>query len=127
MFKAFKYLLLASFYKKAKKSFVMLFIAIVALILVSFIMDDMMGVSFGISLYLLLLVKWVLILTLWSVIGFSILKIFNIATNPFESQGNKTSKDKQENYTDTKKDRILAKEELFTQSDLILQKYIKDQ
>jgi len=126
MFKAFKYLLLASLYKKAKKSFVILFISIVALLLVSFIMDDMMSISFGIPLYLLILVKWILILILWSVIGFSILKIFNIATNPFKPQEDKISQDQQPSNRDIKKDRVLAKDELFTQSDLIMQKYMKD-
>lgn len=116
MFKAFKYLLLASLYKKAKKSFVMLFIYAVALMLISFIINDMMSIATGTVLYMLLLVKWVAILSLLSLIGFSVLNIFNIATHPFESTENEV----------TKKDRILAKEKLFTQSDLIMQKYMKD-
>ena len=127
MFKAFKYLLLASLYKKAKKSFMMLFVYVVALILVSFIINDLMSISTGVSVYILLLIKWVAILSLLSLIGFSILKIFNIATNPFESKENEVTKsDKEKVSIDTKKDRILAKEKLFTQSDLIMQKYMKD-
>ena len=127
MLKAFKYLLLASLYKKAKKSFVMLFVYLVALMLISFIINDLMSISTGVAVYILLLIKWVLILSLLSLIGFSILKIFNIATNPFESKEDEVSKSNKEKlFTDTKKDRILAKEKLFTQSDLIMQKYIKD-
>ena len=127
MFKAFKYLLLASLYKKAKKSFVMLFVYVVALILVSFIINDLMSISTGVSVYILLLIKWVAILSLLSLIGFSILKIFNIATNPFQPKENEATKSNKENLsTETKKDRILAKEKLFTQSDLIMQKYMKD-
>ena len=127
MFKAFKYLLLASLYKKAKKSFVMLFVYLVALMLISFIINDLMSVSTGVAIYILLLIKWVSILSLLSLIGFSILKIFNIATNPFESKEDEVTKSNKEKvFTDTKKDRILAKEKLFTQSDLIMQKYMKD-
>ncbi|MCD4667313.1 MAG: hypothetical protein K8R44_01755 [Sulfurimonas sp.] len=124
MFKAFKYLLLASLYKKAKKSFVMLFVYLVALMLVSFIINDLMSISTGVAVYILILIKWVSILALLSLIGFSILKIFNIATNPFKSKEDEINESCK--AQDVKKDRILAKERLFTQSDLIMQKYMKD-
>ena len=127
MFKAFKYLLLASLYKKAKKSFMMLIVYVVSLILISFIINDLMSISTGVSVYILLLIKWASILSLLSLIGFSILKILNIATNPFESKENEVTKnDKSKVSTDTKKERILAKEKLFTTSDIIVQKYMKD-
>ena len=127
MFKAFKYLLLASLYKKAKKSFMMLFVYVVSLILISFIINDLMSISTGVTVYILLLIKWASILSLLSLIGFSILKILNIATNPFESKENEVTKnDKSKVSTDTKKERILAKEKLFTTSDIIVQKYMKD-
>lgn len=119
MFKAFKYLFLASLYKKAKKSFIMLFIYIVSFIFVQFIINDIQSVSTSAVVYILILVKWVIQITLLSLIGFSIFKIFNIASNPFESKENEVS-------VDTKKDRIITKEKLFTQSDLIMQKYMKD-
>jgi hypothetical protein len=127
MFKAFKYLLLASLYKKAKKSFMMLIVYVVSLILISFIINDLMSISTGVTVYILLLIKWASILSLLSLIGFSILKILNIATNPFESKENEVTKnDKSKVSTDTKKERILAKEKLFTTSDIIVQKYMKD-
>lgn len=127
MFKAFKYLLLASLYKKAKKSFMILFVYVVSLILISFIINDLMSISTGVTVYILLLIKWASILSLLSLIGFSILKILNIATNPFESKENEVTKnDKSKVSTDTKKERILAKEKLFTTSDIIVQKYMKD-
>ena len=127
MFKTFKYLLLASLYKKAKKSFMMLIVYVVSLILISFIINDLMSISTGVTVYILLLIKWASILSLLSLIGFSILKILNIATNPFESKENEVTKnDKSKVSTDTKKERILAKEKLFTTSDIIVQKYMKD-
>ena len=55
----------------------------------------------------------------------TILKIINIATIPFTSEKVVSSTD--ETVVDSKKDRILNKEKLFTKSDLILQKYMKDQ
>jgi len=117
MFKALKYLLLATLYKKAKKSFMMLAVYVVVLILFNLILSDILSVVAGVPLYLLLLGKWIVIFTLLGLIGFSILKILNIARNPFE--------EKRESET-IKKDRILGKEKLFTRSDLIIQKYMKD-
>ena len=128
MFKAFKYLLLANLYKKAKKSFVMLFVYLVSLMLVSLIINDLMSVSTGVIIYILLLIKWIIILSLLSLICLSILKIFNVATNPFETnkQDEFTKDDEAQVSQDIKKERILSKEKLFTRSDLILQKYMKD-
>ena len=125
MFKTLKYLFLASLYKKAKKNFVMLFAYVVSLILFSLMINDVISVATGGIVYILLPIKWIVILSLLSLIAFSVLKIFNIASNPFES------KDKDDNTKQTpsatKKERILAKEKLLTQSDLILQKYMKDE
>lgn len=127
MFKAIKYLLLVNLYKKAKKSFMMLFVYVVSLVLISFIINDLMSISTGAMVYIFLLVKWIAIISLLSLIGFSLLKIFNIATNPFEVKQNEVSKDDEAQVSqNTKKDRILAKEKLFSRSDLIVQKYMKD-
>lgn len=97
----------------------MLFIYIVGLILISLIINDLMSVSSGGVVYALLITKWVSIFSLLSLISFSLLKIFNIATNPFEKKKKKLDKN-------TKRDRILSKEKLYTQSDLIMQKYMKE-
>ena len=127
MFKTLKYLFLASLYKKAKKSFMMLFAYVVSLILFSLIMNDVISIATGGIVYMLLPLKWIVILFLLSLIAFSVLKIFNIAANPFESKSiDKKTKSIKQTPSSTKKERILAKEKLFTQSDLILQKYMKD-
>jgi len=127
MFKTLKYLFLASLYKKAKKSFVMLFTCIVSLILFSLIMNDVINITTSEIIYMLLPLKWIVILFLFSLIAFSVLKIFNIAANPFESKLiDKETENIKQTLNNTKKERILAKEKLFTQSDLILQKYMKD-
>jgi len=126
MFKTLKYLFLASLYKKAKKSFVMLSVYIVSLILFSFMINDVISVATGGLVYILLPIKWIVILSLLGLIAFSVLKIFNIAANPFESKPIDKKTDVKQTPSATKKERILAKEKLFTQSDLILQKYMKD-
>jgi len=125
MFKAIKYLLLANLYSRAKRSFLALIIAIVSLILITFIMGDFISVASGMPLYSLIIAKWLIVLALMGFIAFSILKIINIATAPFT----KETKAKAVNTSkvDTKKERILNKEKLFTRSDSILEKYIKVQ
>ena len=127
MFKALKYFLLATLYKKAKKSFMMLFIYVTSLILISFILNDLISISSGITIYILLLIKWLSILLLLGLVGFSILKILNIATNPFEKHEKEDmDTDKTKDPVHNKKNRILEKDQLFTTSDLIMQKYMKD-
>lgn len=96
----------------------MLFMYVVLLLLSIFIMNDLIDISIGVTVYILFLIKWVLILSLLGLIGFSVLKIFNIASNPFEEKENTPA--------DTKRDRILCKEKLLTESDLIINKYLKD-
>jgi predicted neutral ceramidase superfamily lipid hydrolase len=125
MFKALKYLFLANVYNKTKKSFLTLLISIVLLIVLSFMLNDAISIATGMSIYMLLMVKWISILSLLSLIGYSILKIVNIATAPLTMK--KSGQTNSEEVIDNKKDRILNKEKLYTKSDLILKKYMKDQ
>ena len=120
MFKTLKYLFLASLYKKAKKSFIMLFVYFVALMLSMFLLSDILSIATGPFVYIVLAVKWTVIPVLLALISFSIVKIFNIASNPFDSKGEELT------VKDTKKEKILSKQKLHTQSDLILQKYMKE-
>jgi len=124
MFKAFKYLLLAKLYKRAKKSFVILFASLVSLFIVSLIINDLLSIATGMSVYILLTVKWVIILGLLALIFYSFIKILNIALTPFEDVTIPVFK-KEEKHDD-KKEYILSKEKLHTKSDLIMQKYMKD-
>lgn len=124
MFKVLKYLLIANLYTRAKNSFLILFGAVISLILISLIINDAVSVASGISIYALLAIKWVSIISLLVVIGYSILKIINIATSPFTTEIKSSTINTV--AADSKKDRILNKEKLFTKSDSILQKYMKD-
>jgi uncharacterized protein YqhQ len=126
MFKALKYLLFANLYKKAKKSFITLFGSIAIFIIFSFVMSDAISIASGATLYSLLIVKWIILLSLLVMITYSILKIFNIATSPFAESKDKTLSKPKVTKANRKKERILHKEKLYTKSDLILQKYMKD-
>lgn len=98
----------------------MLFVYFVSLILFLFIISDILSMASGLFIYIVLIVKWIVIPILLGLISFSILKIFNIASNPFDSTEEEPA------VKDTKKEKILSKEKLQTKSDLILQKYMKD-
>ena len=124
MFKVFKYLLLANLYNRTKKSFITILISIISLVVLSLMMNDAINVAAGMSVYMLLLLKWISILSLLGLIGYNILKIINIATTPFNTEKETQASD--EKVIDTRKDQILSKDKLYTKSDLILQKYMKD-
>jgi hypothetical protein len=113
---------LANIYKKAKKSFLLLFTLSVSLILLSFISNDLISVSSGISIYILLSIKWLGVLILLGLIGYNIIKIINIATSPFEKT-EVSSISMKKNMQDLKKEHILNKDQLLTKSDLIIKKY----
>ena len=122
MLKIFKYIFLANLYKKAKKSFLWLLGSFVSLILLSFILNDLISVSSGMSIYILLGIKWLGVLILLGLVGYNTIKIINVATTPFETTKVLPISTKK-NIHDAKKEYILNKDRLLTKSDLIVQKY----
>ena len=125
MFKVFKYLLLANVYKRAKKSIVFLLGLFVFLLLFIFIINDILAISSGVAVTILLFVKWIVILTIFSLIARTTLQLINITTTPFEKVESELSVSEQK--IKSKKEHILGKEKLYTKSDMILEKYMKDQ
>ena len=121
MYKILKYLLFVGLYKKAKRYFYTLLALVITLVLINLILSDAIDVSTNVTVYLLLIVKWIANLSILGVLAFNILKIINIATNPFSK--NKTGITKP---LVKKKNRILNKEIILTQSDLIMKKYMKE-
>ena len=121
MFKALKYIFLANTYKRAKNSFLALFISFLGLILTIWIISDLMSVSNGIMVYILLLTKWGIILSLFTLMGYNILKIINVMSSPFSIE-KEYKKPKDAN----KKEYILNKDVLRSKSDIIVEKYLKD-
>jgi len=121
MFKALKYLFLANTYKRAKSSVITLLLSFLGLVLTVWVISDLMSVSSGVVVYLLLLVKWIVILSLIILMGYSILKIINVASSPFSAEEeHSVAKDAD------KKEYILNKDVLRSKSALIVEKYMKD-
>ncbi|WP_151899654.1 hypothetical protein [Sulfurimonas hydrogeniphila] len=114
MLRILKYLYLANFYKKAKSHIGMLILYGVVLLLVSLIMNDLISVSQESVAYFMLLIKWVIVFALLWLIVLKIIRIFTMASQPF-------SKEK----TDSKKEHLLSKKKLLTQSEQIMEKYVK--
>ena len=121
MFKVFRYLFLVTLYKKAKKSFIILFLSIVTLPLISFMINDFINISKSSDLYMLIVLKWAIIISLIFLILYNIIKIINITINPFKDEQTSLKEKKQE----FEKTYILEKKKLFTKSDNIINKYIK--
>ena len=116
MLKILKYLLLARVYKKTKKNLLFLLLCFIALALISLIVNDAMSVASGFNVAVLLMIKWFSVIVLLGFMVLNILKIINIASSPF------AIKDK---IIDERKDKIMSKENIFSVSDLIIQKYKK--
>ena len=124
MFKALKYIFLANLYKRAKTSIIIFFSSFVAMVVFSFIINDIISVSHGVSLYVLLGVKWLVLLALLGLMVYSFLKVLNLASSPFENE-KKDSVVIPHAKVDDKKEYILAKDKLYTKSEQILQKYME--
>ena len=124
MFKALKYIFLANLYKRAKTSIIIFFSSFVGMVVFSFIINDIISVSHGVGLYVLLGVKWLVLLALLGLMLYSFLKVLNLASSPFENE-KKGLVVISHAKADDKKEYILAKDKLYTKSEQILQKYME--
>jgi len=125
MFKVVKYIFLADFFKRAKRKIILLVGLFLFFILFSFMINDLISISTGISIKILFLVKWVSILSIIIFMMHTLLQIINIATTPFKKDDLKVQPLVRKR--DSKKEYILNKDRLYTRSDFILQKYMKEQ
>lgn len=116
MFKIAKYYLLVSIVRRAKKNFLMILISMLGMILTSFLFADLIGVMDSGSKYILVAIKWLILISLLMLVALNMLKIVNIVSEPFK-------KESKEPRDDIKKEKILAKEHLLSRSELILNKY----
>ena len=123
MFKLLKYLLLANLYKRAKKKIILFLGTLFTLIFFTLILNDLLSVADGVNIYLLLITKWVGIFAIFAFMVRTLLQIISMATTL-------SHKDDTPTYSSTtkesKKEHILAKERLYTKSETILEKYMKD-
>jgi len=113
----------------------------------SFIISDVFQVTNSENLLTVLVVKWVVLLSLFATFSYNLFKIVTVALNQLSFSSPKsaktqrilqketlTSKEEQvvKKYQPTQKvctkeDNILNKEQLLTKSEQIMQKYIKEQ
>jgi len=125
MFKMLKYLFVANLYKKAKKQLILFSILLFILILSSSILNDIISATSGINLYVFIGIKWIVILLLLAYILFMFLKIINIATtNPLKKESRTILLS--DKPTTHKREYILNKNTLLTESEMILQKYTEE-
>ena len=114
MFKMAKYYVLLNLYRKARKNIIVILVSWMMMVLLSYLFADLATMEKYAGN--VLIVKWMLYLILLSVIVWNVRKMTSIAILPF-------GKDNEEMIVDVKKENILKKEQLFSRSDLILNKY----
>ena len=128
MFKILKYYFVITIYKKAKKQFLILAISLIIMILSGLIINDVMTVASDLNLYFLIVLKWIIIFLMMIYITFNFIKILKLAmpeTNPIIMKYKNIITLNNE-PVNIKKETILKKDKLFTESDNILHKYIRD-
>ena len=118
MMKIFKYLLVANVYKETKHSMAMVLIAAVIVVLSIFIGNDLIDASDGSMKYLVLLCKWVVVLTTLTVMISHMSKIWKSFLSSVPIVGESLSKSRSDLH-----DKIMTKPELKSRSDLIIDKY----
>ena len=84
------------------------------------LINDLLDVATGSEKYIFLTVKWIMVFLLLSIIIYNTLKVLNAITQPLSIASSPKPK-----VVDTKKEHIMAKEQLSTKSDQIMQKYMK--
>ena len=125
MFKILKYFFVISLYKKAKKQFVILAISLITILLSGLMISDVMTVVSGLDLYILIVLKWCIILSMILLIALTLLKIIKLATPaPIIKKLIKEVTVAKE-AGNSKKETTLKKDRLFTESEMILHKYEK--
>ena len=105
-------------YKKAKKQLNILFISLASLIFSVFILNDFIEVVDGFNQYMLIVVKWFMIMSILTYDYFIVLEILSIL-NPLNNEHHRNKKD----VANSKKEHILNKDILLTKSDMIIKKY----
>ncbi len=120
MFKTLKYLFLANTYRKAKRNILTIVAMFILLMFSTLLMNDLLDVATGSEKYIFLTVKWIMVFLFLSIIVYNTLKILNAITQPLSIANSSKPK-----VVDTKKEHIMAKEQLSTKSDQIMQKHMK--
>ncbi len=114
MLKMAKYYFLLNWFQKTKKQIVTFLVVMVLFLMAIFMFNDLIAMSE--SKALLVLAKWIVLLSLLAVMAWNMKQIFNAVSVPFVN-------DEVEKPFDEKKERVLGKRELLTRSEQIYNKY----
>ena len=118
MFKFAKYYFLLNIFQRTKRNLIIIVIASLLFVLCTYMFSDLIAMAdnkLG-----LLTGKWMVLLFLLMVIIVNMVKIFKMIQIPFQ-------KEECNLIPDPQKEKLMAKEELMSRSDLILGKYRKTQ
>lgn len=124
MFQILKYFFVINLYKKAKKQFAILVILLITILLSGLIISDVMTVVSGPKLYVLIGLKWMIVLLMILFIVLTLLKIIELASPATIIKHTKEFSADHE-AVNRKKEITLNKERLLTESEMIIQKYTK--
>jgi hypothetical protein len=115
MFKMIKWYVLSNFFQRIKTNLLVILIALLLLIVFTFLMNDIATIAKATTQLLVILIKWSIILCLLFVIIYNLIKLFVAIQSPFQTESNQTNK--------TKKQFILEKDQLKSKRDHIFEKY----
>lgn len=121
MFRAVKFIFLATLFRRAKRFISFLLLSLVVLLLFNLLISDLIDVSSESMVFILLAVKWSVTIILIVFSAFMGKKIVEIALRPLGSSDNRTKVQPE----DKKRYHILEKNTLHSRSDLIYEKYKK--
>ena len=116
MFKLAKYYVIVNMYKKTKFSVWIVLGSLVTIVIVSLVFSDLVGMTDGTGKGLMIGLKWLIFLSLLTVMAFYLRKIFKSVSLPFSNESL---------VVDEKKERVMQKAVLKSRSDIILDKYRK--
>lgn len=114
MFKLAKYYLLMQLYEKGRRNLIAIIVSAVLLAITSFIFGDLIAMANEKTS--LVISKWIVLLVLLGVMTFNFIQIFKMIRIPFQ-------KEKSSKILDVQKEKIVLKEHLVSQTELILNKY----
>jgi len=117
--KIFQYLIIANIYKKAKKEIVLSVTLLLFLFIGTAMINDFMKITQGEFVYILVILKWFIIILFVGIILKIIKKAIILSIKPLPKK-EKTNEKKQCHHN------IMQKKILLTESEMILQKYRRD-
>jgi NADH:ubiquinone oxidoreductase subunit H len=118
MFKLAKYYVLVNIYKRARFSVLLVLISLVLMFITALIFSDLMAMVNVSGRTVLIAMKWLILFILIGLMAYHLRKILRSTSHPFG-----TTEGKSEIVVNKKRERLMAKENLHSRSDLVLEKY----